>query len=169
MRLDAVMNQPEHDYSILGRWWIAPPTARPCRPVILSPACKIFTGHRPPACSSPIGPGPCTWKKVRRASDKSASRNFRCGPWQIRPCRFARCCPTPVSTVMRGAPFTSHPHPLRPLPRVPCAIEYRLTGLLRITEPHDIRRHLTGLPAGRSMPAITGDENCFRRISRSIR
>ena len=45
------------------RWWIAPLTARPCRPAILSPTCRTFTGRLPPACSSPIGPGPCIWKK----------------------------------------------------------------------------------------------------------
>ncbi len=42
------------------RWWIAPPTARPCRQGILSPMYRKFTGHPPPAGSSPIGLGPCT-------------------------------------------------------------------------------------------------------------
>jgi len=48
-----------------NRWWFAPPTVRPCRPGILSPTCRTFTGHLPPACTSPIGPGPCTWEKAR--------------------------------------------------------------------------------------------------------
>lgn len=65
------------------RWWIAPPTARPCRPAILSPTCRTFTGRLPPACSSPIGPGPCIWKKARPTSDKNGLHNFRYGPWQL--------------------------------------------------------------------------------------
>ena len=66
-----------------SRWWIAPPTARPCRPGILSPTCRTFTGRPPLAGSSPIGLGRCTWKKAQRASGKSGSHNFRYGPWQL--------------------------------------------------------------------------------------
>jgi len=57
--------------------------SRPCRPCTPSSTCRIFTGRLPPACSSPIGLGPCIWKKVRRASDKNDSHNFRYGPWQL--------------------------------------------------------------------------------------
>ena len=65
-----------------NHWWIAPRTVQPCRSGILSPTCRTFTGRLAPACSNPIGPGRCTWKKARRASDKSGLRNFPYGPWQ---------------------------------------------------------------------------------------
>ena len=59
-----------------NRSWIAPPTARPCRQGIHLPTCRTFTGPLPPACSSLIGPGPCTWKRARRGLDRSGSHDF---------------------------------------------------------------------------------------------
>ncbi len=63
------------------RWWIAPPTAQPCRLGIASPTYRTSTG-RPPACSSLIGLGLYSLKKSQRASVKSGLPNFRYGPWQ---------------------------------------------------------------------------------------